>query len=158
MRYTTRYPLDQVREMVQQFITQDEDGVFTLEAVTMRVNTALNGTHDLFDQGTDGQVRRYMGLLVRDGRLIKVGRRETGPDGRPNHGRQPVFYTPEAYAKAEADHEESERVRWAIEARWKGIYDALSAMDIHPVTRRGQGVRLSSATWDVLLGRLRNRD
>jgi hypothetical protein len=153
----TRFPLERVRSVLAEFIAAS-GGMFTLQRATWTVNGTLNGSYDLYDHGTDGQVRRSLELLVRDCMLTKVGLRETGPDGRKNYTRQPSFYTPEAYAKAEADHDENERARLAVRTRWESIYDSLSAMDIYPVTGRGQAVGLSSATWDILLGRLASRD
>lgn len=151
-----RFPLEQVRASLTEFINSS-GGTFTGVQVTDAVNKELNGERDVFDHATEGQVRRTLELLVRNGTLIKVGLRETRPDGSRNYTRQPHFYTPEAYAKAEADHDESERIRRAVTARWEVIYDSLSAMDIHPTTQRGQAVSLSSATWDILLGRLAGR-
>lgn len=153
----TRFPLEQVRHELAFFVTAS-GGMFTAAQAITGVNQQLNGAYDPYDHGTDGQARRSLELLVRNGTLTKVGLRETGPDGRRNHSRQPRFYTPGAYAKAGADHDESERARRAVRARWEAIYDSLSAMGISPATERGQAVGLSSATWDILLGRLAGRD
>jgi hypothetical protein len=159
MRRTSRarFPLEQVRAALTEFIACS-GGTFTGAQAITGVNASLNGSYDLYDRATDGQVRRTLELLVRNCTLTKVGRRETGPGGVRNVTRQPRFYTPGAYAEAEAVHAESERARLAVRARWAAIYDSLSAMDIYPVTERGQAVGLSSATWDILLGRLAGRD
>jgi hypothetical protein len=152
-----RFPLEQVRSALMDFIGSS-GGRFTGAQAITGVNGALNGSYDLYDHATEGQVRRTLELLVRNCTLIKVGRRETGPDGIRNVTRQPRFYTPGAYAKAEADHDESERARRAGRRMWETVHDDLSAMDLHPVSERGQEVRLSAATWDILLGRLASRD
>lgn len=156
-RDTTRFSLERVRAVLDEFIAAS-DGTFTLMAAVTGVNRSLNGSYDPYDHGTDGQVRRSLDQMAAGGALVKMGLRQAGPGGEVYLGRQPRFYTPEAYREAVLAAGELERFVAAMTARWETIYGSLSAMGIHPVTERGQVVSLSAATWENLLAMIPRGD
>jgi hypothetical protein len=142
--------------VLEKWIAAQEAGRFTQAAAREAVSIALNGRHDPYDHATGLQAVRVLAKLEAAGALVKVRRGEAGPDGRPNAGRQPDYYTPEAYAAAQARAAGDARVAAAASARWAGIHDELAAMGLHPVTPRGEDIRLGPATWAELLRKARD--
>lgn len=151
-----RFTREQVAEALETWIVAHESGVFTQAGAKKAMNAVLNtparGGYDNYDFTTEMQAVRVLEIMVRDGKLRRVGKGETGPDGRRNSTRQPFYYTPAAWQAAEAEWAERMRTEAAVAGRWARVYDELVKQGCYPLTDRGKCVRLSSATWFGLLG------
>jgi hypothetical protein len=97
-----------------------------------------------------GQVNRALAQLTREAKLVRVSRGESLPHG--SYSNYTTYFTPQAYAAAQDEHDASRKAQEFAEGKWQEIHDRLIATGITPVSLRGQPVQLDRASWYYLLG------
>lgn len=149
----THHDAAAVLAAVQGWIGKQDGRPFYQDTVKRAVARSLDGDQrDPWDRATEQQVARVLNKLAAGGTLVKVERGGTGPDGCRNRTRQPLYYTPDAYAAAQAKAAEDAGKAAATAVRWIRVHDELERQGISPASERGMFVRLSTASWFRLLG------
>jgi hypothetical protein len=151
----TRHPFPQVYEAAVAYVAAQESGVFPGDQAVRDLNIQLNGAHDWQDKPTEHQARRALNMLVVSGELMKTGRGERGPDGTRD-SRASTYWTPAAYAAAEAKYADDRASREATRGRWLAVHDRLRAAGLEARDSvPGHPLRLGLEDWEALVQLLR---
>jgi hypothetical protein len=99
----------------------------------------------------EGQVNRVLNGLARDGTLRKVGAGTRGPTGQVTGQHEAWFYTPEAWAEAEARTAERRKGADLAAQRAKDITDQLARLGMIFQTWHDGLPKLDTGSWEDLL-------
>lgn len=148
-----KHSTEAITTAVCKVVGSQENWPVTLMWLRTCVSRELNdGQYDPYDSSAEVRMSRVINQMADDGELRKVARGEYGPDERCNHSRQPLFFTPAAYEAAKTAHAASAADMQRQRERRERIWDELDRRGYTPGTPRGDSIRLSTATWNGLLG------
>jgi hypothetical protein len=113
------------------FIKMGDAKVLRLLRERLRLDFTASGAAGHYARHRfEGQVTRALNSLARDGELRKVGAGTRGPGGQMTGQHEAWFYTPDAWAGAEARTAERAAGDKAMEARAEAVLDGLAGLGV----------------------------